>query len=74
MKIKLTKKRNSISVQFRAQGGSEGVDLKEMVLSMAKGNDSVAGLVQELGDKGYRGGLTKETEDVKEFTVSKEGA
>ncbi len=80
MKIKLTKKRNSVSVRFSAQGDKEGVDLAEIVMAAGKkparsshfgesSGDFMATAIKELERRGYKGGVTKESRNSREFTV-----
>jgi hypothetical protein len=73
MKIRVVKKRGSFSVSFRAMNGGEGVDLKDVVLGMAKSHPDalVTDAVEELGKLGYTGELIKESPNVKEFSVKK---
>jgi hypothetical protein len=71
MKIKLTKKRNSMSVRFSADGDREGIDLKDIVLAAGKAhpNDLLAASIDELQRRGYTSALTKETRNTREFTL-----
>ena len=73
MKIRLTKKRNSVSLRFSAQSDTEGVDLKDIVLALAKKKNgtSIDGAMKEFKARGYTGTLTKETPKTKEFTLSR---
>jgi hypothetical protein len=76
MKIKLTKKRNSVSVRFTAENDTEGVDLKDIVLAAGskRPNDFLTASTEELGKRGYTGGVTKETRNTKEFTLQAPGS
>jgi hypothetical protein len=71
MKIKLTKKRNSMSVRFSAEGDREGVDLKNIVMAAGKKpvKPFMEASIAELERRGYRGGVTKETRNTREFTL-----
>ena len=72
MKIKLTKKKGSVSVKFSAETDVEGIDLKDIVLATGKKGFSVDNTIAEFGARGYKGGLTKETRNTKEFTVNRD--
>ena len=71
MKIKLTKKRNSLSVRFSAQGDQEGIDLKEIVMAVGKKpvQPFMDAAIAKLERLGYRGGVTKQTRNTREFTL-----
>jgi hypothetical protein len=73
MKIRLTKNKKSLSVRFSAENDTEGVDLKDVVLGMAKGANAgmMTRAIEDLGKRGYTGDLTKETASTKQFTVRK---
>ena len=74
MKIRLSKKGDSVTIRFSAKArGNEGVDLKDALLAtgMTAGGDAIEKLVEMLADRGYRSELTKETKNTKEFTLSK---
>ena len=73
MKIKLTKKRGSISLKFRAETYTEGIDLKEIVLASAK-ESRINNLIDGFKARGYTGTISKETRNTKEFTLSAPGA
>jgi hypothetical protein len=72
MKIRLRKSKNSVSLKIEAGKGDEGLDLKEAVLAMATSGDFDA-LFSKLETLGYRGDLTRETRNIKEFTVQRAG-
>ena len=60
MKIKVTKRKCSVSIRIHAaRRGQEGTDLKDAVLScMAKDGqpaDTAVAIVRHLGELGYRG-------------------
>jgi hypothetical protein len=83
MKIKLVKKRDGSTIEFRAENHGEGVDLKDFVLSLGRpaneclanhlakepSIESMSAAIEELGKRGYE--LTKETRNTREFTVKK---
>ncbi len=73
MKIKLTKKKNSLSLRFAAESGAEGIDLKDIVLAAAKKKKGLTaeGAIAEFKARGYSGGITKETRNTKEFRVGR---
>jgi hypothetical protein len=74
MKIRITKRKGSVSIRFSAgRAGHEGVDLKDAVLKMGlpQETDSIVRIAETLAEKGYHGVLTKDTPNVKEFEVSK---
>ena len=75
MKIKLVKKKRSMTVSFRAQNGAEGVDLKDVVMAMAKSSPTllVTDAIDELGKRGYAGDLVKESPNVKDYVIKKAG-
>jgi hypothetical protein len=71
VKIRLTKKRNSVLLRFSAESDTEGVELKDIVLALAKNGISIDGAVKEFKARGYTATLTKETPNTKEFTLSR---
>ena len=71
MKIRITKKKGSVTLRFEAGGGSEGVDLKDIILGAAKKGLSIASITDELLARGYTGVPTKDTPNVKEFKLAK---
>lgn len=73
MKIKLTKKRNSVSVRFSAESSQEGVDLKDLVMAAADApsEELLSKSIEGLERLGYRGGITKETRNTREFILTK---
>jgi len=74
MKIRLSKKKNSVSLRISAQSDDEAVDLKDAVLAMGEKEaswDSCVKAAELLAERGYTGEVTKETRNTKEFTLSK---
>lgn len=80
MKIKISKRKNGATVSIKAASkGTEGVDLKDAVLGcVGKGNADAAGalvgIVKVLGQRGYRGGITKRTRNTETYEVSRQDA
>jgi hypothetical protein len=73
VKIKLSKKRNSMSVRFTAQSDQEGIDLKDIILAAGKKRPErlLTSSIAELGRRGYSGGITRETRNTREFTLGR---
>jgi hypothetical protein len=58
IKIRVTKRKGSVSVRFSARSRGEGVDLKDAVLRMGMPSTAggITGMVEVLAERGYRAG------------------
>lgn len=74
MKIKVMKRKASISVSFQVEDDKEGVDLKNVLLGSFPDGvtaHNMVGLIELLGQMGYKAESTKSTKTVNTFKVKK---